>query len=72
VLENGTAYRWEEGRGPGEIEPVECPPWLIQVLAGKSRLLASPAQTDGLVESGSILNRARAYLRRCDPAPECG
>ncbi len=32
VHANGVVYRWEEGRGPGEIEPATCPEWLLDLL----------------------------------------
>jgi hypothetical protein len=68
-LEDGGEYRWEEGRGPGEIEPAPCPRWLVDLLTREGPPPDRPpsARPDDQ-EEGSVINRARDYLRQCDPA----
>jgi hypothetical protein len=66
---NGAYYEWVPGRGPGEIEPAECPEWLMAQLTKKSGQEgahhASPPDWPPIEQR---IARAKAYLAKCDPA----
>jgi RecA-family ATPase len=67
---SGGYYEWVPGHNPNEIEPQECPEWLIN-LANQSH----PKKDDQSVAAKPQINghatpwdRARAYLEKCHPA----
>lgn len=31
---SGNTYRWQDGRGPGDVLVADCPEWLLQVMTG--------------------------------------
>lgn len=46
VHANGTVYRWEERRGPEDIQAAECPDWLLKLLCPE-QATDKPAPDDG-------------------------
>ena len=76
---NGKAYAWEANCGPGEIEAAEFPDWLRppetrtrrpwEWPGAKPAKAAIPPRKPQEPRQGSpIEERARAYLRECEPA----
>lgn len=72
---SGEHYEWSLGFGLDEIEPAPCPDWLL-VLAGqverKEEAAPPPAlfgpSSEAVGARPAAFERARAYLRTCDPA----
>lgn len=63
IHSGGGKYEWVTGHGPGEIEPQECPAWLINLdkVITNNPKPAIETPTDPKT-------RAAAYLAKCDPA----
>lgn len=75
---NGSHYEWCEECGPGEIEPLELPDWLLALVEGTTTeqgrpgggvpAQAVPSAPDPPRQDTPMIERARAYLKACDPA----
>lgn len=66
---SGTKYAWKDGQGVGEIEPAECPTWLIEALtmADDGEVIAKNEQFSPASPLDPV-GRASAYLDKCEPA----
>lgn len=66
----GKNYAWSPGRGPEDIGPAPCPDWLMQALKpkGDDQEVSCAAAPPTQPASQDAINRAKAYLDKCDPA----
>jgi hypothetical protein len=59
---SGAAYRWADGRAPGEHEIADALGWLLEPLRGQGRKPEPGRSTAS--SSSDVLRRARSYLER--------
>lgn len=68
---NGKRYAWAPGLGPGEVELAEFPDYMRPPerprLPWERRKPTAPAPTKP-INTGDVVERARAYLLECEPA----
>jgi putative DNA primase/helicase len=78
---SGGVYQWKAGHSPDDLSPAEAPAWLIGLLqSGGQREVADPADasvadpnpktaaSDNSADTRALLEAARAYLSKCEPA----
>src|SRR3990167_3116374 len=64
---SGDQYKWVPGHSPTEINPQECPDWLIELANKQPDPAPQPTQAPP-ANQASPEARAQAYLQKCDPA----
>lgn len=62
----GGWYRWVPGRGPGEVQLAEMPPWLLALAIREER--PAPLPVDSSVSSLDRVRRAKLYAAKLEPA----
>ena len=73
VMPPSPGYEWITGHRPGEIEPADCPDWILKLLTSPEapsddQGVGGAVHLNGSSHSATPLERARAYLAQCDPA----
>ena len=69
VHSGGGSYRWVEGRGPGEIQPVALPDWLGELIERPSQ---DTRRQHSTTSGSTLIQRAQRYVAACSPAGEGG
>ena len=71
---SGQRYRWREGHGPGEINPAEIPPSLLELMTNERTGQTAPdkpirAGADSITE---LVQAGQQYVARCAAVSEGG